>query len=304
MTGKVLILGGHGRFGGHVAQAFWNAGWKVALYRRGTSLRAAAEGADVIVNGWHVPYPRWEAEMPALTDRIIDAARSSGATILQPGNVYVFGEGAPELLGTDTPHRARNRLGRVRIEMEERLRDSGLPVILLRAGDFLDDQPSGNWFDKVMVRDLRKGTLTWLGNPEIPHAWAWLPDLTEAARMLADRRAELPRFADLPFPGFTLSGQEMAAHLGHIVGRDIAIRPLRWWMLQLARPVWGTAGGLLEMRYLWDMPHRLDPAPLATLLPEFRPTPVNEALRRATAHLTAGTGSRTPADAAAPRRAA
>ena len=42
---------------------------------------------------------------------------------------------------------------------------------------------------------------------------------------------------------------------------------------------------LLEMRYLWDMPHQLDGTRLARLLPDFRPTDPAEAIARALAHL-------------------
>ncbi|MCR8548273.1 epimerase [Salipiger sp. P9] len=302
--GKALVLGGHGRFGSHVAEAFWNAGWEVSLYQRGTDLMAAARGADVIVNGWNPPYHLWAAELPGLTDRVIAAARVSGATVLQAGNLYVYGAGSPECLSVDTPHRARNPLGRLRIRTEAQLRAAGVKVILLRAGDFLDTEPSGNWFDRILAPKLAKGVLTYPGAPEIPHAWAFLPDVGRAALALAERRGDLPSFTEVLFPGSPLSGRDIAAHLETITGHDVALRGFSWWPLHLARPVWPMAGDLLEMRYLWNMPHRLDPAPFRALLPEFRTTPAEEALRAATAHLMDPPASRAPSGAAAPARAA
>jgi len=35
------------------------------------------------------------------------------------------------------------------------------------------------------------------------------------------------------------------------------------------------------MRYLWTKPHRLDGTMLSTLLPDFKPTPLNVALQQA-----------------------
>ncbi len=96
MTGSVLVLGGSGRFGRHASEAFWNAGWRVTQYDRARGdLTAAARGNDVIVNGWNPPYDRWADTVPALTAQVIAAARTSGATVIVPGNVYVFGEEAP-----------------------------------------------------------------------------------------------------------------------------------------------------------------------------------------------------------------
>jgi hypothetical protein len=39
--------------------------------------------------------------------------------------------------------------------------------------------------------------------------------------------------------------------------------------------------GLIEMRYLWSLPQRLDGERLAELLPDFKPTPPEAALRAA-----------------------
>jgi hypothetical protein len=36
---------------------------------------------------------------------------------------------------------------------------------------------------------------------------------------------------------------------------------------------------IYEMRYLWQVPHRVDGGKLAHLLPEFRPTPIDRAFK-------------------------
>lgn len=299
MTRTALILGGSGRFGRHAAQAFRAAGWQTRPFdRRRDDLVTAARDAQVIVNGFNPPYPRWAAEMPSLHAGVRHAALETGATVILPGNVYVFGKDAPERLGPATPHRATNPLGRLRVEMEAAYRESGVRTILLRAGDFLDTQASGNWFDKVMAASLGKGVLTAPGNPAAPHAWAFLPDMARAAVELAGRRETLPRFADIPFPGYTLSTAEMAGLLSGVLGRDIRVKRMAWWPLLLAQPVWPMARHLHEMRYLWDKPHHMDAGAFEALLPGFRATPVAEALRQALSG--PGAGEATPPPAAKP----
>ena len=194
MTGTALILGGNGRFGRHMAEAFWNAGWRVRTFDRARdNLMEVASGADVIVNGWNPAYPDWSAQLPGLTDQVIRAAEAHGATILQPANIYVYGTGSPEVLRTETPHRAINSLGRLRIEMEAKLAASSAQVILLRAGDYIDTEASGNWFDSVITKSITKGRMVSPGDRDVPHAWAWLPDLARAAVKLCERREALER---------------------------------------------------------------------------------------------------------------
>jgi nucleoside-diphosphate-sugar epimerase len=288
MQQTVLILGGTGRFGRAAAEAFWNAGWRVRVFDRKTdSLPEAAMGADVIVNGWNPPYTQWADLLPGLTDTVIEAARASGATVIQAANVYVYGAGSPETLGPDTPHAARNPLGRLRIAMEDRLRSAGIPLILLRAGDFIDTGASGNWFDRVLMAKLAKGRVEYPGNPDIPHAWAYLPDLGRAAVVKAERRAALPRVEEVLFPGYTLTGRELTRLVAEASGRPVRLSRFAWWPLYPARPFWRMAGGLIEMRYLWNMQHRLDGGRFAEQVPGFRETPVEEAIAASVAALAA-----------------
>lgn len=282
MPQTALILGASGRFGRNAALAFSDAGWSVRSFERnGGDLMTSARGADVIVNGWNPPYPDWARQVPELHRRVIAAAEASGATVIVPGNVYVFGANTPSPWSADTPHLATNPLGRIRIEMEEAYRASSVRTIILRAGDFIDTSATGNWFDQVMVKSLQRGRFVYPGNPDIPHAWAYLPDLARAAVALAEMRADLPRFSDIPYAGYTLTGHAVAQALSQATGRDIKLRQMAWWPLHLARPFWRLAPHLIEMRYLWNTPHRLDSAAFDALIPTFRQTDLYTALQTA-----------------------
>ncbi len=282
MTQTALILGASGRFGRHAADAFDAAGWTVRRFeRKRDDLTEAARGADVIVNAWNPPYTDWARTLPDLTRRVIAAARASGATVLIPGNVYVFGAGAPARLAEDTPHAARNPLGRLRVEMERAYREAGVRTIVLRAGDFLDTEASGNWFDRIITAKLGKGRFVYPGRLNAPHAWAFLPDLARAAVALAAMRDRLARFEDVAFPGYALTGRELGEAVQAALGRPVRITRMAWLPLWLAAPFWAMGRKLLEMRYLWNKPHWLDGGRLAALLPDFEPTPLDQAMRSA-----------------------
>ncbi|SEO21617.1 Nucleoside-diphosphate-sugar epimerase [Salinihabitans flavidus] len=282
MQQTALILGSSGRFGRASAEAFAAAGWQVRRFDRARDdLMQAARGADVIVNGWNPAYPDWATNVPHLTRQVIAAAKAHDATVIVPGNVYVYGDGSPQVFDLTTPHAATNPLGRIRIEMEQAYRASGVRTILLRAGDFIDTQASGNWFDLMMTPKIAQGRFTYPGRRDIPHAWAYLPDMARAAVMLAERRDTLNRYEEVGFPGYTLSGDEMAAALEQVTGRALRVKPLNWLPLRLAAPVWKMGRCLVEMRYLWNLPHRIGAVRFDALLPGFRHTPLDKALASA-----------------------
>jgi nucleoside-diphosphate-sugar epimerase len=279
MPRNVLILGATGRFGRAASRAFRAAGDCVTAFdRKIDDLMRSAMGKHIIVVGWNPAYPDWAEQVPRLHAQVIAAARASGSTVIVPGNVYVFGAQTPTPWSEHSPHEAQNPLGRIRIAMEEAYRASGVRTILVRAGDFLDTEASGNWFDAVMTAKLARGKFVYPGDPDVPHAWAYLPDMARAAVALADQADRLPVFADIPFPGYTLSGRELHAAVNACLAVPVELRPMSWLPLQLARPFWPLGRGLLEMRYLWNTAHSLDRTLFQDLLPDFKETPLSEAL--------------------------
>ncbi len=286
MPEVALVLGSSGRFGKHMAEALEAAGWQVRRFdRKADSLATSAAGADVIVNGWNPPYTAWAEDVPRYTGEVIVAAHKSDATVLIPGNVYVFGEGSEPTLGLDTPHNATNPLGRIRIAMEAAYREAGVRTILLRAGDFLDNAASENWFDRIIAAQAGKGRIVAPGDPAAPHTWAYLPDLARAALALIERRETLDVYEDIPFPGYTLSIDQVAALVAEASGRAQQAKRMNWLPLRLAAPFWPMGRKLIEMRYLWSMPHELEARRFTELLPDFTPTDPLTAIGAAVAHL-------------------
>jgi nucleoside-diphosphate-sugar epimerase len=283
MPNTVLILGATGRFGRNTADAFAQAGWSVRRFDRKTDdLANAANGADVIVAGWNPQYHHWATQVPGLHAQIRKAALDNDATVILPGNVYVFGPQAPSPWSENTPHLAENPLALIRRDMEESYRREGVKTILLRAGDYLDTKASGNWFDQIIAKPLKKGRISFPGAPDAPHAWAYLPDLARAVVLLAEKRQALARFEDIPFPGYTLSGNQMAKAIAESIGRPVRLRKMSWLPLHLARPFMPMAKHLFEMRYLWSLPHALSGEKFEQQLPDFKATPIQEALDVAT----------------------
>ena len=297
----VLILGANGRLGCAAAQAFNAAGWRVlAQVRREPSpdlqavarlvraalsnldaLSAAAAGASVLVHAVNPAYTRWDAEaLPALR-AALDVAERLGAHVMLPGNVYNFGEGMPPLLSEDTPQRPSTRKGEIRVEMEvlmaQRAARGGFTASVLRAGDFFG-AGTGNWFDQAIAKSLRAGKLVYPGPLDVPHAWAYLPDLARAFV----RVAELPRvqaFQSWHFEGCTLTGAQLLAAI-EVAARELGIAPpqgfrhggLPWGVIGaigLVVPKWRE---LARMAYLWRVAHALDGRRLAALPGPEQPT--------------------------------
>jgi nucleoside-diphosphate-sugar epimerase len=217
-----------------------------------------------------------------LTKQVIAAAKDSGAIVVVPGNVYVFGT-QPGPWSAKTPKTPVNQLGKIRADMEDAFRAANIPLILLRAGDFIDTQASGNWFDMILTKSLGRGRLTYPGLPNIQHNWAYLPDYARAVVDLCEANLGLRPNIELGFPGYNLTGQDLAQSLNKVTQREVVLKEMSWIPLRLAAPFWPLAKEILTMRYLWNHPHSLDTSDFTTALPEFQSTDISSALKKALA---------------------
>jgi nucleoside-diphosphate-sugar epimerase len=279
MAREALVLGASGAFGGQMVVALEAAGWTVRRYRRGSDMRMAAKGVDLIVNALNPPgYHNWDKLIPEITAQVIAAGRASGATVLVPGNVYPFGvEKGP--WGPDTPHRPNSRKGKLRAEMEASYRkaaETGGPrCILLRGGDFLLPEAPMLLMNRMILSKVKQGKITAMGAADARHAYAYLPDMARAAVTLVERGNTLPAFADIPFAGHNFTINELAARVEQLTGRPMKVTHFPLWFFTLASPFWELARELREMLYLNRLSHEMDPAPLRRWLPDYQDTPLD-----------------------------
>jgi nucleoside-diphosphate-sugar epimerase len=304
---SALIIGGTGGIGRAVATALAARGWNVkALHRepergkatapdlpvawiKGDAMNeaeviGAVDGARLLFHGANPPgYRRWrELAIPMLANSIT-AAKRSGSRLIFPGNVYNFGSDAGVLVNESSPQHPKTRKGAVRVEMEGMLSDAaanGVRSIVVRAGDFLGNS-SGSWFKAVMVKPGQPlKSVTYPGKRDVGHAWAYLPDLGETIARLAEVERELDAFEVFHFGGHWIEpGVEICHAVRRASGRpDLPIRSFPWIAVCLAAPFSGFMRELLEMRYLWQVPLRLDNAKLVAGLGEEPHTLLDEAV--------------------------
>ncbi len=278
MQNTVLILGASGKIGSHAAEVFWNAGWTVRRYKRGTDMTAAAAGVDVIINGLNPPaYRNWAEAIPAVTQQVIAAAQASGATVVIPGNIYNFGN-QPGTLDENTAQTANTRKGQIRVDMEKAYRQSGVQTIILRAGNFVDPNGNRDFMSMLAMREIDKGKITATGDPNAMQAYAYVPDWARAALALAEKRETLTQFEDIPFPGHSFTTYQLRDTVATATGRKITVSRFPWWLMTLCAPFWELAREMREMRYLYSMPHRIDGTKFSRMLPGFRSTDLQDVM--------------------------
>ncbi len=312
----VLILGANGRFGQAATQAFAAAGWRVLAQMRRAPTQALPPGAEallmpledtvglawdsagarVVVHAVNPLYTRWNTDALPLFRQGLAVAQRLNAHFMLPGNVYNYGSQLPALLSEDTPMQADHDKARIRVAMEAELQQAAaagqVQATVIRAGDFYGCG-TGSWLDQAIVKDIAKGQLVYPGPLDLPHAWAYLPDLAAAFAAVAAVAAATPRppaqaFQTLHFSGHTLTGRELlqgleqaAASLGLRPARGFRVGGMPWGLMRVLGLAMPMLRELVRMRYLWTRPHALAGERLARTAGPLPPTPVAVALRQA-----------------------
>ncbi len=299
----VLINGAAGRFGRMAVSAFAASGWQVRARVRRAGLVAWPAGVherlssapidiapQVVVHAANPLYTRWASEALPLAQEAMDIAQRHGALLMLPGNLYNYGSPLPARIDELTPRRPASRKGRLRQAMEEAMAAGaarGLRSVVIRAGDFFGGPGRGSWFDTVIVKSLRHGKLVYPGPLDLPHAWAYLPDLAQAFVQVAALHRAWQGHRQWPFAGHSFTGRELLAGI-EAAASDLALAPrkpwrhgnLPWGVIRALSPIVPMWREIAEIAHLWHEAHTLDGAALHTLAGPLPHTPAQQALQQ------------------------
>lgn len=156
---------------------------------------------------------------------------------------------------------------------------------MLRAGDFFGPTVRNGLVDRIFGRAAHGRPIEALGRLDVPHQWAYVPDLARLAADLIEIADRLAPFDVVHFAGRVARRQrdflELVAHAaGH---PDLAVRTVPWWLVRLMGLYDAQLRELMELRYLFDDAVTLDDPRRRELLPDFVPTPLETAVRETVA---------------------
>jgi len=158
-------------------------------------------------------------------------------------------------------------------------------------GDFFGPKAGNNWFSQGLIKPGKPVTaIRYPGDRGVGHQWAYLPDVARTMVDLLARRDSLESFAAFHIAGhWDADGAQMVESIRRVVTRLTATRPriasFPWWLVALTSPFVATFREMLEMRYLWREPLRLDNARLSAVLGREPHTPLDEAVEATLAGL-------------------
>lgn len=245
------------------------------------SARALCAGASVVYNCLNAPYTAWPEQFPPLQAGVLAGAAAAGAKLVVMENVYMYGPTGGRPLTEDLPYTATTRKGRTRARMAEDLLAAHaagtVRVAIGRASDFFGpgaiDSAAG---ERVFANAVAGKPAQTTGNPDMPHTYAYVPDIAKGLATLGEREEALGQAWHLPAaPAVTT--RELVALAFEAAGHAPRLQALPPWLVRglgLAMPIMRE---LAEMLYEFEEPFVVDHGKFARAFGDHA-TPLRQAI--------------------------
>jgi nucleoside-diphosphate-sugar epimerase len=142
------------------------------------------KGAKTLFYCVNVPYPDWEKKVRQLLKVSIDACIKNNVKLIFPGNVYIYGHAQYNPVDEKHPYAAHTKKGKIRIEMEEMLKEAsekqGLVYTIVRFPDFYGPFVINGFSEKIYQNALAGKKLMWVGGRNVSTEYIFIEDAGEA----------------------------------------------------------------------------------------------------------------------------
>ena len=237
--------------------------WRAADVTDPGAASDAAKGAAVVYQCLNAPYTRWPELFPPLQQGVLAAAERTGALLVTLENLYGYGPTGGEPMTEDLPLAATTVKGRTRAAMTGDLlaaAEAGrVRIAIGRASDFFGPGVTSQSAlgERIFARALAGQSADFLGNPDLPHTYSYVPDVAAGLAVLGTDDRAVGHAWHLPGPP-TVTTREIVRLLAAEVGHPVSVRTVPKLAVRALGVVNPMMRALAEMSYEFDAPFILD----------------------------------------------
>jgi nucleoside-diphosphate-sugar epimerase len=222
----------------------------------------ATADAAVIYQCLNAPYTDWPERFPPLQRGVLTAAERNDALLVTLENIYGYGPTAGKAMTEETPLAATTVKGRTRAAMTQELLTAAeagrVRIAIGRASDFFGAGVTETTLgERVFANAVAGKRADFIGNPDLPHTYSYVPDLAAGLATLGTDERALNEVWHLPGPE-TVTTRAVLDLVAGEVGHPVAIRSVPKLVVRglgLFNPLMRE---LAEMAYEFEEPFVLD----------------------------------------------
>ena len=282
MTGRIAIFG-YGPVGRAIAARLTAEGREVIVAQRRAPLDLpkgarfkpadaldrdavvnATSGAEQFVVAIGFPYSGvlWRDVWPKAIANFVAACKATGARMVFIDDLYMYGPQTTPLVETmplsDKGWKPAARSAATRVWMAAGAAGEAR-VAALRAPDFYGPGAGNSYLGDTSIGKLAQGKpAVFIGSPDVLHDYAYVPDVARAATtLIAAPDSAFGRAWHVPCAP-TRTTRDLLRIAADTLGVKLRISAMPAWMLGASGMFSPILRELVEMRFQWDRPYRVD----------------------------------------------
>ncbi|NBB30502.1 NAD(P)H-binding protein [Cellulophaga sp. BC115SP] len=252
--------------------------------QNGALLKTLAQDKKVIFHGINYSYEAWKGNMQQATQNVIEAASLNKAQIIFPGNIYNYGLIQTPIM-EESPENPCAVKGQIRVELEAMMRTAAqnnlCKLLIVRLPDFWGPNVMNEGVRPIFANALKGKPMRWLCNMDIPHQTVYTPD---AAKIMVElmKIKQVEEVSVYNYGGQVhASMRTLFAKIAEQAGQSAKYQLMSKWMINLLAIFIPVLKEIKEMTYLYENTVVLNDDKLRRLFPEFKETPLEEAIKTA-----------------------
>jgi nucleoside-diphosphate-sugar epimerase len=282
MTGRITIFG-YGPVGRATAERLSSEGRELMVAQRRAPpdlpksasfapcdaldreavVNAARGATDIVVAiGFEYSGIVWREAWPKAMANFVAACKTTGARMVFIDNLYMYGPQTAPLVETlplaDIGWKPAARSAATRIWMAAAAAGEA-QVAALRAPDFYGPGVGNSYLGDTSIGKLAQGKpAVFVGSPDVLHDYAYVPDIARAATtLIAAPDSVFGQAWHVPCAP-TRTTRDLLKIAADALGVRLRVSAMPAWMLGASGMFSPFLRELVEMRFQWDRPYRVD----------------------------------------------
>lgn len=239
----------------------------------------AADGVDVIFHAVSFPYQEWMEKHPLCMEIIVRVAEKQQSKIALVDNIYAYGMQSKVEVNEDTRKEPHTKKGKIRLAMENRLKRSNVPYLIVHMPDLYGPNAENTILHETLKNVVLNKSANFVGNTKVAREFIFTLDGAKAMVELASREDTYNQNWNIP-SAHPITGEEIIEILRKEVGYKKSIRTVSKTMIQFIGIFQPFMREMVEMMYLTEDPVILSGKKYEAKIGSIPQTPYKEGIKK------------------------
>lgn len=300
---RALVLGATGGMGYSIVNELSSRGIKVVAFARNKEkltrmfkadpniviqsgdvlnrkqLENVASDVDVIFQAINIPYGDWQSKLIPLNENVITTVRKVSAKIAVVDNIYAYGKSNGDKVSETTTKKPNTRKGKLRLDMENLYKNSGVPYVIAHFPDFYGPYAENSQLNYMIRQIAADKKARFIGKQDVLREHIYTPDGAKAIVELALREDSYWQCWNIPAYD-VITGEEIIKLIREITGYTKKVGLVTKNMLHFMGIFNRQMREFVEMQYLNEDPVVLDGRKFEEHIALVPKTPYDEGLKK------------------------